>query len=107
MNRRIATVSILLITLACAERPRQVVGGGQQEPEKIQLPTGNFVDPLAASTKLGSMPLAIAVSPLGDRLAVQLSGWREQGVQIVERGTGRVLQTITVPASFLGVAFSH
>ena len=106
MKLRLVVVSVLFVCGACAERPRQVADAPQRAPEKIQLPTGNWLDPVGPSTQLGSMPLAIAASPRGDRLAVQLSGWREQGVQIVDRASGRVVQTIAVPASFLGVAFS-
>jgi DNA-binding beta-propeller fold protein YncE len=52
------------------------------------------------------MPLAMTLSPGRDRVIVVLSGWREQGVQVVDRASGRVLQTIRLPAAFLGVAFS-
>ena len=106
MTRRPLFLLTILFLAACAEPSRRVIAGVQQPPEKIQLPTGNWIDPVGTSVQLGSMPLAIAVSPRGDRMAVQLSGWREQGVQIVERATGRLLQTITVPASFLGATFS-
>ena len=52
------------------------------------------------------MPLSMAVSPDGGQLVVLLNGWREQGIQIVERATGRVTQTISLPAVFLGLAFA-
>src|SRR5207302_10362302 len=35
------------------------------------------------------------------------SGWADQGAQIVERSTGRVVQTLLQPAAFLGAAFSR
>lgn len=35
-----------------------------------------------------------------------LNGWRQQGIQVVDRGSGRVLQTIPLSAVFLGVVFS-
>lgn len=52
------------------------------------------------------MPLAMALAPGGARGIVILGGWREQGVQVVESATGRVLQTLIQPAAFVGVAFS-
>ena len=70
------------------------------------LPTGVRLDPAAASIPLGSMPLAMAVSPAGDRIVVLLNGWREQGFQVVDRASGRVLQTVAQAAAFIGVAFA-
>lgn len=35
------------------------------------------------------------------------NGWREQGIQLYDRDSGRVVQTISLPAVFLGLAFSH
>ena len=58
------------------------------------------------SYDLGSMPLAMVLSPEKNRLIVLLNGWREQGIQVVDRSTGRILQTIPLPAVFLGVVFS-
>ncbi|HEX9311109.1 MAG TPA: bifunctional YncE family protein/alkaline phosphatase family protein [Gemmatimonadaceae bacterium] len=52
------------------------------------------------------MPLAMALSPEKNRIIVLLNGWREQGIQVVDRSSGRVLQTVPLPAVFLGVAFS-
>jgi hypothetical protein len=52
------------------------------------------------------MPLAMVLSPEKNRLIVLLNGWREQGIQVVDRASGRVLQTIQLPAVFLGVVFS-
>ena len=97
---------LVLATIACAEGPSRVADGSPSA-QKVQLPTGAWLDPVTPSVPLGSMPLAVAVSPRGDRLAVSLSGWREQGVQILDRASGRVLQTIAMPAAFLGLAFSR
>jgi YVTN family beta-propeller protein len=52
------------------------------------------------------MPLAMAVSPTGDRIVVLLNGWREQGFQVVDRASGRVTQTVTQAAAFIGVTFA-
>jgi sugar lactone lactonase YvrE len=74
--------------------------------EQSLLPTGLHLDPAGESFDLGSLPLAMALSPGGDRLAVLLSGWREQGLQIIDPRTGRVLQTLPQAAAFLGLAFA-
>ena len=64
------------------------------------LPTGVRLDPVGESIDLGSMPLAMALSPEGDKLVVALSGWREQGIQIVDLASKRVTQTLRQEAAF-------
>ena len=70
------------------------------------LATGVRLDPAGTSVDLGSMPLGMALAPGGAKLAVVLSGWREQGLQIVDLKTRTVTQTIKQDAAFYGVAFS-
>src|SRR5215467_14998113 len=70
------------------------------------LPTGACLDPAGRSYAVGNMPLAMVLSPEGDRLVVSLSGWRQQGLQVIDRHSGTVLQTIAQPGAFLGLAFS-
>ena len=72
-----------------------------------RLPTGVQLDPVGQAIDLGSMPLAMAIAPGGEKAAVILSGWREQGVQIVDLKSSRVLQTLPQEAAFLGIAFSR
>src|SRR6202521_1722943 len=85
-----------LCSPAAAARPQ---AGGR-------LPTGARLDPAGRSFDLGNMPLAMVLAPEGDRVVVLLAGWREQGIQVVETHSGRVLQTLELPAAFLGLAFS-
>src|SRR5919206_1615764 len=70
------------------------------------LPTGMRLDPAGKSFDVGNMPLSMVLAPEGDRLVVLLCGWREQGLQVIERATGRITQTIKQPAAFLGLAFA-
>jgi YVTN family beta-propeller protein len=74
--------------------------------EPYRLPTGVMLDPAAQTHRAGNFPLGMALSPEGRRVALLLCGWREQGVQIVDRATGMVMQTIPQPAAFLGIAFA-
>lgn len=71
-----------------------------------RLPTGVYLDPAGRSFEAGSMPLAMAFSPDGRRVVLLLNGWREQGVQVLDRGTGAIVQTIPQASAFLGLAFS-
>jgi DNA-binding beta-propeller fold protein YncE len=68
--------------------------------------TGVRLDPAGDAVDLGSMPIGMALAPGGERLAVVLSGWREQGLQIVDLESSKVVQTLTQPAAFYGAAFS-
>ena len=100
---------ILVLAVALGSCVRGSPGdtlGGDELAEARRLPTGKRLDPDGRSFELGSMPLALALSPEGDRVAVLLNGWREQGVQIVDPAGGRVTQELLQPAAFLGIAFS-
>ncbi|MEO8216762.1 MAG: beta-propeller fold lactonase family protein [Acidobacteriota bacterium] len=71
-----------------------------------QLPTGVKLDPAVSSLDVGSFPLAMVSAPAGKYVAILLNGWREQGVQIVDLESRAVVQTISQPAAFIGIAFS-
>lgn len=73
--------------------------------DPVRLPTGATLDPAAAAHPVGNFPLAAVLAPEGDRVALLLCGWRQQGIQIVGRD-GDVLQTIEQPAAFVGIAFA-
>ena len=104
----IRLIALALIASACGSPSSQVKATvAAQDPSGAQrLPTGARLDPAGISYDLGSMPLAMVLSPGKDRIVVLLNGWREQGIQVVGRSSGRVLQNIPLPAVFLGVVFS-
>ena len=103
-----AVLALCLAGAGASCRGPAVSGAGDTDARERerQLPTGVRLDPLGRTSTLGSMPLAIAVTADGLHAAVLLSGWREQGVQIIETATGRVTQTLLQHAAFLGLAFS-
>ncbi|MEO7043567.1 MAG: bifunctional YncE family protein/alkaline phosphatase family protein [Gemmatimonadaceae bacterium] len=105
----VAVSSVALMAVSCrpvsSASPPSSGASGTPEGHTV-LPTGVRLDPVSASITLGSMPLAMAVSPTGDRVVVLLNGWREQGFQVVDRASGRVLQNVSQAAAFIGVAFS-
>jgi len=70
------------------------------------LATGVALDPVGDFIDLGSMPMGMVLSPEGDKLAVVLSGWREQGIQVIDLKTNKVTQTLQQEAAFYGLAFS-
>ncbi|MBV8199046.1 MAG: hypothetical protein JOZ15_00330, partial [Acidobacteria bacterium] len=77
-----------------AIQPAATRAGTARPPGDGRLPTGARLDPAGRSFDLGNMPLAMALAPEGDRVVVLLAGWREQGIQVVEMRSGRVLQTV-------------
>jgi YVTN family beta-propeller protein len=89
-----------------------VLGAAQQRPEvsappeAARLPTGLRLDTVGTTSDLGNMPVKIVPAPGGRHLIVLLSGWREQGVQVVDRNSGRVVQTLPQAAAFFGLVFS-
>src|SRR6266403_1727747 len=69
------------------------------------LPTGLRLDPVGDAVELGSLPINLVVAP-GDKVVVVLSGWREQGIQVVDLKTGQVTQTLLQDGAFYGAAFA-
>src|SRR5258706_3117276 len=95
---------LLIVVTACAAPSGSSVPVNTSEERR--LPTGVRLDPAGRSVEVGSMPLAIALSADAKSIIVSLNGWREQGIQVLDRGTGAVVQNIAQPAAFVGMTFS-
>jgi DNA-binding beta-propeller fold protein YncE len=83
-----------------------VVGLAQTPVFTSPLPTGVRLDAVGKVVELGSMPLNLVPAPGGGKAVVVLSGWREQGIQLVDLKTCQVTQTILQDGAFYGAAFS-
>ncbi len=109
-HRTILTVLLALIAAPpadFAQTPRSSSRpSGSFAGEAARLPTGVRLDPASPGTEIGSFPLTMLLAPDSAHVVLLLSGWREQGLQVVDRQTGRVVQTVLQPAAFLGAAFS-
>jgi DNA-binding beta-propeller fold protein YncE len=70
------------------------------------LPTGVRLDAVGHTVELGSMPLTLVPTLTGDKVVVVLSGWREQGIQVVDLKTRQVTQTLLQDGAFYGATFS-
>src|SRR5579862_8529867 len=70
------------------------------------LPTGVRLDAVGETIELGSMPLNIVPAPGGEKAVVVLSGWREQGIQIVDLNSRKITQTLLQDGAFYGASFS-
>src|SRR5690349_15694723 len=96
-------LAFIVLGLVCAAIANDDVATKFTDP----LPTGVRLDAVGEAIELGSVPLGMAIASGGDKVAVVLSGWREQGLQVVDLKSLRVTQTLEQPAAFLGVAFSQ
>ena len=104
--RHPALVALLFLAAACGQAPAVKPTASSLDAGPRRLPTGRTLDPAGTVWPVGSMPLAMTLSPSGREIVVLLNGWREQGVQVVDRASGRILQTLQQEAAFLGLAFS-
>ncbi|HVZ77593.1 MAG TPA: alkaline phosphatase family protein [Gemmatimonadaceae bacterium] len=105
---RIAPLALALSTLAACQKPgTAALRDGDSLSERIgRLPTGVHLDPAGAQYEVGQLPLGIALSPSGRSVVLLMNGWRDQGVQVVDRATGKVTQTLPQAAAFVGLAFA-
>jgi DNA-binding beta-propeller fold protein YncE len=75
--------------------------------KKILLPTGWTLTPAAGNVlTLGDLPLNIAVSASGKYVAVTNNGQSTQTLQLISVGEEKVLDTVIIPKSWLGLKFS-
>jgi sugar lactone lactonase YvrE len=102
----VAVFASLLLTSACQRAAPRASSGVVSLDSVYRLPTGRTLDPAGTSIDLGSMPLAMTLSPDGRKVLVLLNGYRQQGVQVVDRASGSIDQTLVQTAAFLGIAFS-
>ena len=102
MRIRHCVVFLAAALAACRpSSPGPAAAGGAR-----RLPTGQTLDPAGIVREVGQMPLAMLPSPGGRRLVLLLNGYREQGLQVIDRA-GNVTQTIPQSAAFIGLAFSR
>src|SRR5580692_6696490 len=70
------------------------------------LPGGRQLTPAGIEAPLGGFPVDIRVHPTLPVAYVMNTGYALRAVQVVDTGTGKVLQTIPRPETFYGMALS-
>ncbi len=98
---RICRLTLSAAVLLCVSALAQ-----ETPPFNSPLPTGARLDPAGEAVDLGSLPINLLLAPKGDRAVIVLSGWREQGAQVVDLNTRRVTQVLDQDGAFYGAAFS-
>ncbi|HVU98903.1 MAG TPA: alkaline phosphatase family protein [Puia sp.] len=78
----------------------------QTDVKKVVLPNGWSLTPAGHSLPLGDLPLNIAVSASGKYLAVTNNGQSTQTLQLIDVVNEKVLDTVIIQKSWLGLRFS-
>src|ERR1700683_2850761 len=101
LSLRICRLALSLSALLCTSV------SAQTKPHFTSpLPTGVRLDPAGEAVDLGSLPISLILAPERGKAVVVLSGWREQGVQVVDLKTRKVTQKLLQDGAFYGAAFS-
>ncbi len=107
---RTSCVALAIAGLAAGCHPSP--SGSPRDGDEVgsqprRLPTGALLDPAGRTTRVGQFPLAMVPTPEGNRVVLLLDGYTDNGIQVVEPGSGQVVQTLLQPASFIGLSFDH
>lgn len=100
---------VLILLSACSTAPtivpRQLPG--RMDDGRTLLPNGWMLSPAGTSLELGDLPLGMRISPDGRFAAVVNNGQGKQSVMLVNIAERRVIQTLEIKRSWLGVRFNH
>ena len=77
-----------------------------QLPTPVVLPNGWSLSPAGRQFPLGDLPLNIAISHDGKRMAVTNNGQSIQSIQLIDPAAEKVLHTLVIPKAWYGLAFS-
>jgi YVTN family beta-propeller protein len=99
-------IGIFLIGAASVTRAQLPGATGDTPLQKVLLPNGWSLTPAGHSLPLGDLPLNIAVSSSRRYLAVTNNGQSTQTIQLIDAVNEKVLDSVIIPRSWLGLAFS-
>ena len=79
----------------------------QRDPQNpVLLPNGWKLSPAGRSLPLGDLPLNMAVSRSGKRIAVTNNGQSVQSIQLIDPAREKQLDVVEIPKSWYGLKFS-
>ena len=81
-------------------------GGAASMATPVLLPNGWSLTPAGHSLPLGDLPLNMTVSTSGKWLAVTNNGQSTQSLQLVDAAHEKILDSVDIPRSWLGLRFS-
>ncbi|HTR80725.1 MAG TPA: bifunctional YncE family protein/alkaline phosphatase family protein [Bacteroidota bacterium] len=79
---------------------------GRMNDGRTLLPNGWILSPAGTSVGLGDLPLGMRLSPDGKFAAIVNSGEGDQTISIVNIGEHRVVQTLPIAKSWMGICFN-
>ena len=79
----------------------------QLDKQRIKLPNGWSLTPVGKTLQLGDLPLNIAVSSSQNLMAVTNNGQSVQMIQLIDVRREKVIDSILIPKSWYGLAFSN
>jgi len=100
MKNILVFVCILLQTLNLLAQDNTTLN------KKVQLPNGWMLSPAGNSLPLGDLPLNMAVSKSKKLMAVTNNGQSKQSLQLIDLINNKIIDTITIDKSWLGIVFS-
>src|ERR1700743_2589759 len=101
--------SLLSLAIACLCACALVQAQETKEDllnKKVLLPNGWTLTPAGHGLQLGDLPLNIAVSSSGRLVAVTNNGQSTQTLQLIDVAAEKVLNSVIIPKSWLGLKFS-
>jgi DNA-binding beta-propeller fold protein YncE len=97
-------MAAILFSTAAGQEERSV---SELAAKRIMLPNGWSLTPVGHSLSLGDLPLNIAESYSGKWLAVTNNGQSTQSLQLIDTKNETILDSISIPKSWLGLKFSR
>ncbi|HYN41674.1 MAG TPA: YncE family protein, partial [Thermoanaerobaculia bacterium] len=106
--RRLPGVGLLCVSalLALPLAAGEAVWPGPRPSGEIQLPNGRLLTPAGTQTPVGPYPFALSVTPDGRQVVVASMGALDQTLQLLDARSGRLLSSVSVERSWLGLALS-
>jgi YVTN family beta-propeller protein len=84
----------------------QVAWPGMTAAGTVLLPNGWSLKPAGRQTRLGDLPVQIAVHPTEPVLAILHAGYGEHEVVTVDAEAGRAIGRVAIPETFAGIAWT-
>ncbi len=100
--RLLCVTALLALPLSAGE----AVWPGPLPSGEIQLPNGRLLTPAGTQTPVGPYPFALSVTPDGRRVVVASMGVSDQTLQLLDARDGRLLSSVPVERTWLGLALS-